>query len=218
MDHVPGAVSPMIAAGRVVKRLHPEALTVFIGPCLAKKAEAREADVADAVDYVLTFQEVNDLFEAAKIDPKTLPERGRDHSSRAGRIYARTGGVSEAVTKTVRQLRSDGKSIQVKAEQADGVSDCRKLLERFRKGDSDANFLEGMGCKGGCVGGPKAMLSAKQGTEYVNEYGNAAKVKTPLENPYVMQLMKELGFDTVEALLEDETLFTRNFGKEFSDN
>ena len=88
MDHVPGAVSPMIAAGRVVKRLHPEALTVFIGPCLAKKAEAREADVADAVDYVLTFQEVNDLFEAAKIDPKTLPERGRDHSSRAGRVYA----------------------------------------------------------------------------------------------------------------------------------
>ena len=68
MDHVPGAVSPMIAAGRVVKRLHPEALTVFIGPCLAKKAEAREADVADAVDYVLTFQEVNDLFEAAKIE------------------------------------------------------------------------------------------------------------------------------------------------------
>ena len=68
------------------------------------------------------------------------------------------------------------------------------------------------------MGGPKAMLLAKQGTEYVNEYGNAAKVKTPLENPYVMQLMKELGFDTVEALLEDETLFTRNFGKEFSDN
>lgn len=211
LEHVPGAVSPMIAAGRVVKRLHPEALTVFVGPCLAKKAEAREADIADAVDYVLTFQEVNDLFHAAKIDPEKLSERGRDHSSRVGRIYARTGGVSEAVSKTVRQLRNDAKSIQVKAEQADGISDCRKLLERFRKGDSDANFLEGMGCKGGCVGGPKAMLPAKQGEIYVNEYGDAAKVKTPLENPYVMQLMKELGFDTVEELLEDETLFTRKF-------
>lgn len=96
MPHVPGAVSPMIAAGRTVKKLHPDAVTIFVGPCIAKKAEAREADLAGAVDYVLTFQEMQDIFQAADIHPELLEESERDHSSRAGRIYARTGGVSEA--------------------------------------------------------------------------------------------------------------------------
>ena len=74
MPHVPGSVSPMIACGRVVKKLHPDAVTVFVGPCLAKKSEAREPDIAGAVDYVLTFQEVQDVFEAAGIDPADQPE------------------------------------------------------------------------------------------------------------------------------------------------
>ena len=65
VPHVPGAVSPMIAAGRVVKELYPDAMTVFVGPCMAKKKEAREEDIADAIDYVLTFQEVQDIFDAA---------------------------------------------------------------------------------------------------------------------------------------------------------
>ena len=79
MPHVPGAVSPMIACGRVVKKLHPDAVTVFVGPCLAKKSEAREPDIAGAVDYVLTFQEVQDVFEAAGIDPADQPENEKDH-------------------------------------------------------------------------------------------------------------------------------------------
>ena len=57
----------MIACGRMIKKLYPEALTVFVGPCLAKKKEAREEDVQGAVDYVLTFQEMQDIFEAADI-------------------------------------------------------------------------------------------------------------------------------------------------------
>ena len=94
MPHVPGAVSPMIACGRMIKVLHPDAVTVFAGPCLAKKSEAREPDIADAIDYVLTFQEVQDIFEAADIHPEELEDDQKEHSSRAGRIYARTGGVS----------------------------------------------------------------------------------------------------------------------------
>lgn len=100
-SHLPASVSPMIACGRSVKALHPDALTIFVGPCIAKKAEAREKDLVGAVDYVLTFQEVRDIFAAAGIDPAKLEDRERDHSSRAGRIYARTGGVSEAVRSTV---------------------------------------------------------------------------------------------------------------------
>ncbi len=210
MSHVPGAVSPMIACGRVVKKLHPGAVTVFVGPCIAKKSEAREPDVAGAVDYVLTFQEVQDIFRAADIYPERLPEAKKEHSSRAGRIYARSGGVSEAVTETIRQLRPEG-GVQLKAEQADGVPACRELLKRIQNGEAAANFFEGMGCKGGCVGGPKAILDRTEGRENVNAYGEEAPYKTPLENPYVIKLMKWLDFGTVEELLEESELFVRHF-------
>lgn len=210
MKHVPGAVSPMIAAGRAVKQLHPDALTVFIGPCIAKKAEARETDVAGAVDYVLTFQEMRDIFQAADIRPEKMEESERDHSSRAGRIYAHTGGVSEAVCATVAQLRPE-RSIQVKAVQADGVPACRDLIERIRNGEQRANFFEGMGCRGGCVGGPKVLVDPQLGRENVEGYGQMAAYQTPLENPYVPELLRRLGFSSVDDFLEHSDIFVRDF-------
>lgn len=210
MPHVPGAVSPMVACGRVIKKLYPDAVTVFIGPCMAKKSEAREADVKDAVDFVLTFQEVQDIFKAADIDPERYPESEKEHSSRAGRIYARTGGVSEAVRKTVEQLNPD-REISVRTRQADGVPGCRSMIEDLKNGKLEGNFFEGMGCVGGCVGGPKAVLDREEGRELVNLYGDDAQYKTPLENPYVMELLKKIGLETIEDLLEKSDIFTRDF-------
>lgn len=210
MPHVPGAVSPMVACGRTVKSLYPDALTVFIGPCLAKKSEAREKDVAGAVDYVLTFQEAKDILEAMDIETSALPEDDKDHSSRAGRIYARKGGVSEAVKATVDRLNPE-REITVRTRQADGVPACKEMLSALRAGEADANFFEGMGCAGGCVGGPKAIIKKEQGAEYVDEYGERANYPTPIDNPYVIELLHRLGFDTVESLLEHSDIFTRNF-------
>lgn len=210
MPHVPGAVSPMIAAGRTIKYLHPDALTVFVGPCVAKKAEAREPDLAGAVDYVLTFQEVRDIFEAAAIDPAAMAESEKDHSSRAGRIYARTGGVSEAVRATVDRLRPD-RSIKVRTRQADGVPACKALLDAIGRGEADANFFEGMGCVGGCVGGPRAVLPRQEGAVNVDRYGDDAQYPTPLDNPYVPELLKRLGFATVDDFLEHSHIFDRQF-------
>ncbi len=208
VPHVPGAVSPMIAAGRVVKKLHPKAMTVFIGPCMAKKAEAREKDIADAVDYVLTFQEVKDMFETADIHPEELGEDEKEHSSRAGRIYARTGGVSEAVRETVKQLHPERK-IEVKAEQADGVPACRAMIERLKNGETTANFFEGMGCNGGCVGGPRRIISPEEGKRNVDHYSDRAEYKTPLENPFVLELLTRLGFHTIDEFLEKSDLLVR---------
>ena len=134
MPHVPGAVSPMIACGRMIKRIHPDALTVFAGPCLAKKQEAREPDIADAVDYVLTFQEVRDIFEAADIHPEELYDAGKEHASKAGRLYAKTGGVSQAVEEMVEQLCPD-RSIRVRSEQADGPKACMEMIKDQRRQD-----------------------------------------------------------------------------------
>lgn len=210
MPKVPGAVSPMIAAGRTIKVMHPDAVTIFIGPCLAKKAEAREKDICDAVDYVLTFQEVQDIFDFANVDPATMEDSEKDHSSKAGRIYARKGGVSEAVKNTVKRLNPDRK-ITVKTMQADGVPACREMINKLKSGEIEANFYEGMGCVGGCVGGPRVLIDKELGAENVNEYGDTAPYDTPIDNPYVIELLHRLGFDTVESLLEHSDIFARDF-------
>lgn len=205
MPHVPGAVSPMIACGRMIKRLHPEAVTIFIGPCLAKKKEAREPDIADAVDYVLTFQEIQDIFDAADIHPEQLWDDKKEHASKAGRLYARTGGVSLAVSEMAEQLCPE-KAVKVKAEQANGTKECMQMIQRIKNGETEANFFEGMGCAGGCVGGPRAILDQETGTKYVDDYAQNALFRTPLENPYVRKMLEDLGLDTVEELLEDNML------------
>ena len=210
LPHVPGAVSPMVACGRFLKRIHPDAVTIFAGPCLAKKKEAKEPDIADAVDYVLTFQEMQDIFDAAEISLEELPEEEKEHASKAGRLYARTGGVSQAVEEMVRQLSPDGK-INVRCEQANGTKECMEMMRRIQNKETDANFFEGMGCVGGCVGGPKAIIDSEKGKRYVDEYAKRSIYQTPLENPYVRKLLEELGFETVEELLEDNTLLTREF-------
>lgn len=210
VPNLPGSVSPMIASGRTIKHIHPDAITIFVGPCLAKKAEAREKDIADAVDYVLTFQEIQDVFAASQIDPDKMPESERDNSSRAGRIYARTGGVSEAVADTVQRLNPQRK-IHVKTKQADGVAACKTMLNDILSNKINANFFEGMGCPGGCVGGPKSIIDREEGKKNVDQYGNAAIYPTPLDNPYVIELLHRLGFNTVESLLADSKIFTRHF-------
>ncbi len=208
LPHVPGSVSPMIACARVVKALHPDAMTVFIGPCLAKKAEAREKDLAGDVDFVLTFQETKNIFDALGIDPAVMEESEKDHSSKAGRIYARKGGVSEAVEYTVRAI-NPSKETKIRTKQADGVPACRKMIQDIMNGKIEANFYEGMGCVGGCVGGPRSILGMEQGTELVNEYGEKATYQHPAENPYVIELLHRLGMDTIESLLEETDFFSR---------
>jgi iron only hydrogenase large subunit-like protein len=211
IPHVPPSVSPMVACGRSIKRIHPEAKTVFIGPCIAKKAEAREPDVADAVDYVLTFREAAELFDVMKINLVSIEEDRSDQSSTAGRIYARTSGVSEAVQSTLNRL-NPGRTVPFMAQQADGIVKCKELLKEISNGEIHANFIEGMGCKGGCVGGPKSLIPADEAKKHVNAYGAAATDETPADNPHVPDILHRLGFDTIESLLDRDNTFTRTFG------
>lgn len=208
MPHVPASVSPMAACGRAIKTLHPGAITVFIGPCLAKKAEAREPDLSDSTDFVLTFQEIQDVFDYAGIRPAELEEDDRDHSSRGGRIYAGSGGVSEAVRSTVERI-NPGREIAIQTRHADGVSACREMLNDILAGKGGANFYEGMGCAGGCIGGPRALTSREEGRKSVLRYGAEAPYETPIDNPYVVALLHQLGLDTIESLLEHSAIFER---------
>lgn len=210
MSHVPKSVSPMIATGRVIKKLVPDAFTVFVGPCLAKKAEAREEDIRDAIDVVLTFREVKDIFETARINPDDLKTDIREHSSTAGRIYAVSSGVSLAVELTLRRLRPF-KPIQVKSVFASGVPECKELVKNLESGKLHANFIEGMGCQGGCVGGPRALIDKDTAKKKVREYARKALYPSPIDNPYLLEMLHRLNIRTVEQLLEDQEIFTRHF-------
>jgi iron only hydrogenase large subunit-like protein len=212
IPYISPSVSPMVACGRSLKKIHPEARVVFIGPCIAKKAEAKEADVKEAVDYVLTFQELAQIFAVVGIKPAEEKEDPSEHSSRAGRIYAYVGGVSKAVNDTLNRIRPE-KAIKIKAVQADGVRECRKLLQRILDNEIEANFYEGMGCIGGCVGGPKTNLKMEEGRKAVTIYGKEAQNDTPADSLYVLELLKTLGFQEIDQLLQGEKsgLFKRKF-------
>jgi len=212
VPHISPSVSPMVACGRGIKHLHPDSKVVFIGPCIAKKAEAKEPDVRDAVDAVLTFRELEQIFAAVGINPAELEEDEREHSSGAGRIYAGTGGVSRAIADTLDRLRPDRK-IKLRAIQADGVQACRKLLQDVLEGRIKGNFLEGMGCHGGCVGGPKVIIDPAEGRQAVEAYSRQAALATPVDNRYVMELLERLGIENITDFLDSSlaAMFTRDF-------
>lgn len=118
--------------------------------------------------------------------------------------------MSEAVKTTLERLRP-GRHIPLRARQADGVPACKQMLNELMQGDIQGNFLEGMGCVGGCVGGPKRLIPRGEGALHVAHYGEAAPVRTPVDNPYVMELLHRLGYESVESLTQEDTMFRRQF-------
>jgi iron only hydrogenase large subunit-like protein len=205
-DHMSPSVSPMIASGRVLKKLYPDAKVVFIAPCIAKKGEIKEPDLVGAIDYVLNFREVQEIFNAINIDLESLPEDDKDQASFGGRIYARTGGVSFSVKSVVNRLEPS-RVIKLKAKKVDGVKACKKVLDDLsNKIDINANFIEGMGCSGGCVGGPRTNIDVESATKLVNEFGENSAIMTPFDNLNVMKILKQLGINSIEEIVHNEEI------------
>jgi iron only hydrogenase large subunit-like protein len=203
LGHISPSVSPMVASARVIKAFTPEAKVVFIGPCVAKKSEALLPDLKGAIDFVLTFQELATVFEAADVDPASMPDEENAQASWAGRVYARTGGVSAAVARTLEKL-VPRRAQSFAPLQVDGIPACQQLLEAISKGKPDANFIEGMACKGGCVGGPARILPPEVGAGHVNDYGDASHAPTPVENPHVYAILTRLGYEAEVPALTGE--------------
>lgn len=195
MEHISPSVSPMIASARVLKQFEPDAKVVFIGPCIAKKSEAMLPDLVGAIDYVLTFQELATIFEATSIHPADQEDNEKAVASWGGRVYAYTGGVSAAVATTLEKMIPH-KVQKLVSLKVDGIPDCQKLLEQIRNGQFTANFIEGMACKGGCVGGPGRLLPPEEGREHVKKYGANALANTPVENPQVYAILARLGHES----------------------
>ena len=152
---ISGAYTPMVVTAQKAKEAAPDALVVFIGPCIAKKLEALENEVRPYVDFVITFEELMGLFSAREIELSELPEAPTvNRASRGGRGYAVSGGVADAVIACIK-TRAPGR--EVPFLKADSLFDCRKILALAKAGKADGHLLEGMACPGGCVGGPGTL-------------------------------------------------------------
>ncbi|MFR9239108.1 MAG: [Fe-Fe] hydrogenase large subunit C-terminal domain-containing protein [Clostridium baratii] len=212
VKYVTPSVSPMIAAARVLKKLNPDVKVVFIGPCIAKKAEAREKDLIGDVDLVLTFEELKGLFDTLNINPSKLPETiSEEYTSRGGRLYARANGVSTAIFEAVSELFPNKKDIFFQ-KSASGVKECKALLNEVTNEDTKFNFIEGMGCIGGCVGGPKKLIDTTKGTDAVNNFAYSSPIKVATHSDILTELFNRLEINSLEDLLDkDKTkIFNRD--------
>lgn len=179
-EHISKNLSPMATIAEYIRRHDPEAKVVFIGPCTAKKAEAKLPEVNQYVDSVLTFEELQALFDSRDIDITALGEGVLDNASYFGRIFARSGGLTEAVAEAVKEQGLD-KEFTLKPCTCDGIEACRLALLKKSKNALDANFIEGMACAGGCIGGAGCLTHGEKSKAEVDKYGNEAQKKTILD-------------------------------------
>ncbi|XPV77051.1 MAG: monomeric [FeFe] hydrogenase [Desulfovibrio sp.] len=170
MKHVPelypfvsDTPTPMHFTAERVKDEDPDAITVFIGPCVAKRHEG----VANPlVDHVLTFQEIEALFIAEDIAAcECESETLTDLPSHTGRGFPISGGVTTAV-KTQIAEKCDVNPVEV-----DGLDKRSiKTLRNFALGSCPGNFVEVMGCHGGCVAGPATIANTRKATNIVKKF------------------------------------------------
>ncbi len=168
-------LSPMATLAKYLKSTDETAKVVFIGPCTAKKSEAQLDTVKPYIDAVLTFEELQALYDSRDIDITTLPEDVLDNASYFGRIFARSGGLSDAVAQGIKEQQLD---FDLKAVPCDGIEACRTALLKKRKGVLDGNFIEGMACVGGCIGGAGCLTHGEKNRTQVDDYGREAMEKT----------------------------------------
>ena len=175
-------LTPMVFTARLMKKQFPGCKVVFVGPCAAKKLEAIRENIRSDVDFVLTFEELQGMFEAKEIDFATI-EAGEpmNEGTAAGRGFAVSGGVAGAVEKLIHETNPD---LEVKTARAEGLRECRKLMTMAKAGKYNGYLLEGMACPGGCVAGAGTILPVDLAAKVVGRYQSEAKSASPLESPY----------------------------------
>ena len=175
VDRISHNMSPMGVLAKYIKETTPGAKVIFIGPCTAKKAEAQLEEVKPYVDTVLTFEELQALFDSRELDIASLEEGVLDNASYFGRIFARSGGLTDAAAQAMKEQNID---FEIKPVVCDGIEACRMALLKLNKGVLDGNFIEGMACVGGCINGAGCLTHGEKNKAEVDKYGREALEKT----------------------------------------
>ncbi len=185
-ENISLALTPMVLTARLTKKKYPDSKIVFVGPCTAKKLEASRKSVRSDVDFVITFEELMAMFDAKNISLKDI-DGGEEleDATAAGRGFAVSGGVASAVVEVINRLEPDKHVDTVTAE---GLKNCRVLLEMASKGKYDGYLLEGMACPGGCVAGTGTLAPSKKTTAIVAKYKSEAIKKNALESEFEAEM------------------------------
>jgi len=177
IDSVSNELTPMVATARYVKERHPNAKVVFVGPCTAKKLEASRKSVRSDVDFVITFEELMGMFVAKEVEFADFEKTDSLHDATgAGRGYAVAGGVAAAIEACIHEYYPDK---EVKVDRAEGLADCKKLLQLCKAGKREGYLIEGMGCPGGCVAGAGTIIPLNKATAAVQGYKKASSERIP---------------------------------------
>ena len=181
-ENVSSVVSPMCAVSRYLKSTRPGCITVFVGPCIAKKSEAEDPTIPDNADYVITYGEFRAMLRSKDIDIQAAANSYQE-SSIWGKRFATSGGVAKAVLECMQERGEDISGI--KLVQVAGGDACKKTLTMLKAGRLPESFVEGMICEGGCVGGPsrhRTEMEIKRAREGLLKMADDRKVLDNLKN------------------------------------
>ena len=186
IDNISNTLTPMVATARTIKKKHPEARVVFIGPCAAKKLEASRRSIRSDVDFVLTFEELSAVFEAKNIDVEDIEcEEEMHDATGAGRGYAVAGGVAGAIEKCIGKYYPD---TEVHIEHCEGLDECSKMLMLAKLGKKNGCLIEGMGCPGGCVAGAGTNIPVNKAAMLVKKMSESSPEAVPPKELEEIQL------------------------------
>lgn len=175
-EHISHNLSPAATIAKYIKSIDKTSKVVFIGPCTAKKKEFQRDEVKEYIDSVITFEELQALFDSKGLDITELGEDVLNNASYYGRIFARVGGLSDAVTQALKEQNLD--DFELNAVSCDGIAECKVALLKASKGKLQENFIEGMACEGGCIGGAGCLTHGNRNKAEVDKYGKEAFEKT----------------------------------------
>lgn len=184
-DNISHNLSPAATIAKYIKETDPDSKIVFIGPCTAKKMEYQKEEVRPYIDCVITFEELQALFDSRDLEIMEMEEDVLDNASYFGRIFARCGGLADAVAEGLKERGIT--DFDLKAVSCDGIEECKMALLKKSKNVLDANFIEGMACVGGCIGGAGCLTHGEKNKAEVDKYGKEAYEKT------IMDALSQLG-------------------------
>ena len=174
--HVSSNLSPAATIAKYIKEKDKNSKIIFIGPCTAKKMEFQLETVRPYIDCVLTFEELQALFDSRDFEIENFEDKSFDGASYFGRIFARSGGLAEAVAQGL-QEHGEG-DFTYSPISCNGIEECKVALLKASKGILPNNFIEGMACVGGCIGGAGCLTHGAKNRNEVDSYGRDSEKKT----------------------------------------
>lgn len=188
-EHISENLSPAATIAKYIKTTSSPCKVVFIGPCTAKKMEFQKPEVRPYIDSVITFEELQALFDAKKVDIENLKESVLDNASYFGRIFARSGGLTDAVSEAIKEQGETDFVFNPIA--CDGIEACRAALLKAARGALPNNFIEGMACVDGCIGGAGCLTHGEKNKREVDAYGKEAMEKSITDAISVLNISSE---------------------------